>query len=158
MSALIEQLVQILSDYGLVGMFIAAFLAGSVFPLSSELVLVALLGAGLNAYLLLVTATLGNTLGAMCNYGIGRLGKEEWIGKYLKIDATDLARGQRWVHRWGYWIGLLSWIPIVGELVTVALGYLRTNIGLTMLMVFVGKFIRYYLLIQLTLGTIRFLL
>lgn len=99
MSALIEQLVQILSDYGLVGMFIAAFLAGSVFPLSSELVLVALLGAGLNAYLLLVTATLGNTLGAMCNYGIGRLGKEEWIGKYLKIDATDLARGQRCTQR-----------------------------------------------------------
>lgn len=141
-----------LIDYGLWGMFISAFLAGSILPLASEAVLAALVAAGVAPIELLIVATLGNTLGSVTNYGIGRLGKEEWISRVLRISPEGLARGQRYIHRFGFWGGLLSWLPVVGELLTVALGYLRVNFPLTVLTIFVGKLIRYWFIVAATQG------
>ena len=73
-----EQLVEYLISYGSYGMFVAAFLAGSFFPFSSELVMLGLLGIGAAPDDLLVWATAGNTLGGAFNYGIGSSGREEW--------------------------------------------------------------------------------
>lgn len=147
-----DAIIHFLIDYGLWGMFISAFLAGSILPLASEAVLAALVAAGVAPIELLIVATLGNTLGSVTNYGIGRLGKEEWISRVLRISPEGLARGQRYIHRFGFWGGLLSWLPVVGELLTVALGYLRVNFPLTVLTIFVGKLIRYWFIVAATQG------
>lgn len=143
-----EHLAEFLTQYGPWGMFVSAFLAGSVLPFSSEVVILALLEAGTDAQALVWSATAGNVLGGMLNYGIGRLGREEWIARYAKVSPEKLERGKRWVRRYGAWAGLLAWVPLLGSLVTVALGYLRANPWLSLLAVAAGKFLRYLLLVR----------
>ena len=75
---MLDSLQQLLIENGALGMFLAAFLAGSFLPFSSEVVMIALLTAGTPATELLIWGTLGNVLGALFNYFIGSLGKEEW--------------------------------------------------------------------------------
>lgn len=144
-----DVLVDILVTYGLPGMFVSAFLAGSILPFSSELVMAGLQLAGADPWGLVVWGTLGNTLGGLLNYGIGRLGREEWITRYAKVSPERLERGRRWVHRYGAWAGLLSWLPVVGELITVAMGYLRVNWATSLLAILVGKGLRYYVVVFL---------
>ena len=79
------------------------------------------------------------------------------IERYLRVNSQALERGKRYVHRFGYWGGLLSWIPILGSLITIALGYLRVNLPLTLLMLTLGKFLRYCLVIIATEGVQSFL-
>ena len=149
-----DAIIQFLINHGLWGMFIAAFFAGSILPLASEVVLSALVAAGVAPIELLLVSTLGNTLGSATNYGIGRLGREDWIERYLRVKPQALERGKRYVHKFGYWGGLLSWLPILGSLIT--LGYLRVNLPLTILMLIIGKFLRYCLVIAATEGVQSF--
>ncbi len=151
-----DAIIQFLINHGLWGMFIAAFFAGSILPLASEVVLSALVAAGVAPIELLLVSTLGNTLGSATNYGIGRLGREDWIERYLRVKPKALERGKRYVHKFGYWGGLLSWLPILGSLITIALGYLRVNLPLTILMLIIGKFLRYCLVIAATEGVQSF--
>ncbi len=147
-----EAFLEFLVAAGPYGMFIAAFLAGSVFPLSSEAVLLALLAAGGNSATLLICATAGNVLGSLLNYGIGTLGKEEWITCYTKVTPEKLERGKGYVQRYGAWAGLLSWIPVLGELLTVAMGYMRVNLPMSMLTIFIGKYVRYQVVVSVYLA------
>lgn len=142
-----ESFVSELIAWGPAGMFVAAFLAGSFFPFSSEVVMLGLLGAGADADGLLWWGTAGNTLGSLFNYGVGTLGREDWITRYAKVPPDKLERGKRYVRRYGPWAGLLAWIPLLGSVVTVALGYLRVNVFASMLTIAAGKFVRYYLLV-----------
>ncbi|MCR5180697.1 MAG: DedA family protein [Bacteroidaceae bacterium] len=128
-------------------MFISAFIAGSVFPFSSEAVLTALLLAGLDPFRLFVFATLGNTLGSMFNYVIGSFGKMEWIERYLHVEPERVDRVARWMERYGAWIGLLCFLPILGSAIAVTLGFTRANPWLSLLTITLGKAIRYSLLI-----------
>lgn len=143
-----EDVVSLLIAHGGVGMFVAAFLAGSFFPFSSEVVMLGLLAAGADGGDLLVWGTAGNTLGSLFNYGVGSLGREEWITKWTKVPPEKLERGKRWVRRYGAWAGLLAWLPIIGSVITVAMGYLRVKLIYSMITVATGKYIRYYLLIS----------
>ena len=142
MDALLDFLVSI----GNYGMFISAFLAGSVLPFSSELVLTGLFAAGSAPVPLFICASLGNILGSMVNYGIGRLGREEWITKWAKVSPEQLEKGKRKVRRYGFWAGLLAWVPILGSVITVALGFLRVNFFLSTLTISFGKVVRYAIL------------
>lgn len=143
-----EDLAGFLTQYGAWGMFVSAFLAGSFLPFSSEVVMLALLEAGTGTTELVWSATAGNVLGGMFNYGVGRMGREEWIERYAKVSPEKLERGKRWVRRYGAWAGLLAWVPLLGSLTTVALGYLRANPWLSLLTVFTGKYLRYLLLVR----------
>ena len=127
-------------------MFISAFLAGSIAPFSSELVLVGLAALGISPRSLLIWGTIGNTLGAVLNYYIGHLGKTEWIVRYLHIKPERLERGISMVYSHGAWCGLLAFLPIVGSMVSVALGYIRVSWWRSTLAFFVGKLIRYVVL------------
>ena len=129
-------------------MFISAVLAGNVFPFSSEIVILGLLAAGGDATTLIITATAGNVAGAMINYYIGTLGKEEWIVKYLHLSPEKQAKGRRIVDRYGFWAGLLAWIPFLGSLTTVSMGYLRTNLPLSLLSITLGKYVRYQIIVS----------
>lgn len=142
-----DAFIQLLVDYGSLGMFVAAFLAGSFFPFSSEVVMTALFLAGTPSLDLLVWGTLGNVLGSLFNYGVGSLGREEWITRYCKVTPEKLECGRNYVRRYGPLAGLLGWVPLLGSVVTVALGFMRANIYLSMLYIAIGKFVRYWLLL-----------
>ena len=150
-----DALVDFLIANGPFGMFIAAFLAGSFFPFSSEVVMVSLLGAGASPSGLLVWGTAGNILGSLFNYYVGSLGREEWITQYTKVPPEKLERGKHYVRKYGPWAGFLGWVPLLGSVVTVALGYLRVNLPLSMLTIGIGKYVRYQVLVSLWLAAME---
>lgn len=103
--------------------------------------------AGVGATDLLLWGTSGNVLGSLFNYGVGSLGKEEWIVRYTKVSPEKLQHGISYVRKYGSFAALLAWVPLLGSLITVALGYMRVNLFLSMLNTAVGKFVRYMLLL-----------
>ena len=141
-----DSLITLLTDYGYIGMFISAFLAGSIFPLSSEVVMLALMAAGLDPWQLVVYGTIGNTLGSMFNYWIGTLGRMDWIEKYLHVKKKDLYRAQRFMAGRGALMGFFAFLPAIGEGITIVLGLMRANVALTVVSVTIGKLARYALL------------
>ncbi|MDO4210239.1 MAG: YqaA family protein [Bacteroidales bacterium] len=141
-----EVLYQLMIDHGVTGFFIAAFLAGSFMPFSSEVVMVALITTGVDPWGLVIWGTLGNTLGSVFNYWIGSLGNPRWIKKWTGVSEEQLERGQRYVERYGFWAGWLAWVPLLGSLITVALGLMRARWSLTMLNILLDKFLRYWLI------------
>ena len=143
-----DAFIAILINYGGPGMFVAAFLAGSFFPFSSEVVMLGLLAAGTDPSDLLLWGTAGNTLGSLFNYGVGSLGREEWITRWTKVSPEKLEKGKRWVRDYGAWAGLLAWIPLLGSVITVALGFLRVKMAYAMITVAIGKYVRYWILIK----------
>lgn len=142
-----DLLTNFLSNYGYLGMLIAAFLAGSVFPFSSEAVMLALLAAGLNPAGLLAYGTVGNVAGSMFNYCVGRMGKMEWIEKYLRINPEKMENTRKFMKNKGAWGGLLSPLPIIGSVVTVTLGLMRANWPIVLLSVLISKLARYCILV-----------
>jgi len=143
-----DALIQLLITWGYHGMFISAFVAGSVLPFASEVVLAGLMALDLNPIGLLVTATLGNTLGGMTCYYIGHLGKIVWIEKYLHIKREKLEKTQRFLQGKGSFMAFFAFVPILGSAITVTLGLMRGNPWITCFSMMLGKALRYYLLIQ----------
>lgn len=136
-----------LIQYGYWGMLMAAFLAGSFFPFSSEAVMVGLLATGLDAWQLVVYGTIGNVLGSVLNYGVGRMGKLEWIERYLHVKRRDLDRAERFMAGRGAWMGFFAFLPILGSAITILLGLMRANPAITLLSITLGKFLRYLVLL-----------
>ena len=145
-----DAFVNLLLTYGYWGMFAAAFLAGSFIPYSSEAVMVALQAAGLKAMLLVLYATAGNVLGSIVNYNIGRLGRIDWIERYLHIKPEKLARAQRFLAGRGAWMGFFAFLPVIGTALTIALGLMRANRPITYASITIGKFLRYMALAIVT--------
>ena len=135
------------SVYGYWGMLLTAFLAGSVFPFSSEAVMVGLLATpSIDAWTLVIYATVGNVLGGMFNYGVGRLGKSEWIERWLKISPEKMERAKRFMAGRGAWMGFLAFVPVLGSAITVTLGLMRANVIISLVSMTIGKLLRYCLL------------
>lgn len=142
-----DTVIELLIQYGYWGMFIAAFIAGSVFPFSSEAVMAGLQLAGLNPTSLLIWGTLGNVAGSMFNYWIGSLGKMEWIEKYLHVKREKVEKTQAWMEKRGAWMGVLCFLPILGSVIAVTMGFMRANPFISLLAIFIGKLLRYAILV-----------
>ena len=142
-----DTLIDLLIQYGYVGMFLASLLAGSVLPFSSEAVMAGLLAAGLNPWSLVVYGTIGNVMGSLFNYFIGTLGRLDWIEKYLHVKPDKLDRAQRLMARYGAWIGFFAFLPIIGSAIAIVLGMVRANIWVTLVSFILGKIFRYLLII-----------
>ena len=140
-------IITFLTQYGYWGMFLAAFLAGSVFPFSSEAVILALMATGLDPWQLMIYGTIGNVLGSVVNYAIGRMGKMEWIEKYLHVKKKDLDRAHRFLAGHGAWMGFFAFLPVLGSAITIALGLMRSNVIITFIAITIGKIFRYVILI-----------
>lgn len=134
------------AEYGYIGLFFASFLAATILPFGSEVVFVALIAAGLNDWSCVLLASVGNWLGGMTNYYLGRLGKIEWIEKYLKVDRQKINKMQSWLEGKGAAMAFFSFMPVVGDLIALALGYMRANVYIVNVTMFLGKFMRYVLL------------
>ena len=148
-----DSIIAFLMNWGYMGMALSAFLAASILPFSSEAVMVGLLAAGLDMWALVAWGTVGNVLGSLFNYGIGRLGKMEWIEKYLHTKPEDLDRARRFMGGRGAWMGLFSCIPVIGDVITIVLGLMRANLTIFIISVTISKLARYVLL-MVTAGTL----
>ena len=142
-----DALVDILSQYGYWGMLVAAFMAGSFFPFSSEAVMVAFQAAGLDPWTLIVYGTIGNVLGSMFNYYVGRLGRLDWVERYLHIKKDSLDKARRFMAGRGAWMGFFAFMPVIGSAITILLGFMRANIAVSLFSITLGKFLRYVLLV-----------
>lgn len=142
-----EWIIGFLTGYGYIGMLLAAFLAGSFFPFSSEAVMVALMATGLDPWQLMVYGSIGNILGSCFNYGVGRMGKLEWIEKYLHVKKKDLDKAERFMAGRGAWMGFFAFLPVLGSAITILLGLMRANILISLISISLGKFFRYLILI-----------
>lgn len=140
-------LVDILTNYGYWGMLISAFLAGSFIPFSSEAVMLGLLATGLDGGQLVVYGSIGNVLGSMFNYGVGRMGRLDWIEKYLHVSKKDLDKAKRFMAGRGAWMGFFAFLPILGSAITILLGLMRANVPISILSITIGKILRYVILI-----------
>ena len=142
-----DTIVDFFIDWGYWGLFLSALVAGSILPFSSELVLTVLVQMGADPTLSLIAASLGNTAGGLVCYGLGYLGNMEWIERWLKIDKQKMDKVSGFVKRYGAVMGLFGVLPWVGEVIIVLLGLMRSNVYITTLTMFIGKFIRYLLII-----------
>ena len=144
---MIEAITQFFIDWGYIGLFISAFVAGSILPFSSEVVLTVLVQMGADPMVCLLSASVGNTAGGLVCYGLGYLGNMEWIERWLKIDKKKMDKVSGFVKRYGAAMGLFGVLPWVGEVIIVLLGLMRANVYITTFTMFIGKFIRYLLII-----------
>lgn len=129
---------------GYLGLFLTAFVAATLFPLSSEAVLVALSGAeGFDVALLFTLATLGNTLGAVVNWALGRFCLH-WAGRrWFPFSRDQLTRAGERFRRYGVWSLLFAWVPVVGDPLTFAAGVMRVRFPTFVILVAIGKAARY---------------
>lgn len=131
---------------GMGGMFLSAFLAGTIIPFNSEIVLMALVAAGLDAFWLLAVATVGNSIGGATTYFIGRAAgrkrpNEELAGR--KGRAVDTVR------RWGVPLAALGWLPLWGNVFLFVLGWIGARTWAVMVLMTAGKWARYVALLAL---------
>jgi membrane protein YqaA with SNARE-associated domain len=135
------------------GLFFSAFGAATLLPLQSEAVLSGLLILGKHpVWALVAVATAGNTLGAGVNWFLGRY-IERWRHKpWFPVGEDKLARAQRGYHRYGRWSLLLSWMPVVGDPLTVIAGVMREPLSSFVLIVAIAKLGRYLVVAGITLG------
>ncbi|MCB1446738.1 MAG: DedA family protein [Rhizobiaceae bacterium] len=129
------------------GLFATSMAAGSFLPLPSEAAFVALVVASDLAFWgLLLTATVGNVAGSAINWLLG-LGASRFEGrKWFPVSGESLAKARGWYHRYGRWSLLMSWVPIIGDPLTVAAGLMREPLWSFLLIVSVAKFVRYAVL------------
>lgn len=135
-----------LLEYGYWGLLLASFLAATVLPLSSEVVFAALIAAGMDTWRCILYATVGNALGGATCYYSGRLGKTGWLEKWFKIKPEKIDKTMRWLQGKGAVMGFFGFLPVVGDVVLVALGFMRANVPLVMVSMTAGKFLRYLLI------------
>ena len=129
-------------------LFIISFLAATILPLSSELVLsTMLLIDSFNKYLLLVVASFGNILGSSVNWYLGKkilIFKDK---KWFPANERQIAKGEIYFKKYGIWSLLLAWVPIIGDPLTVVAGILRVKFFTFLLLISISKISRYIFLI-----------
>lgn len=149
-----DAIINFLIEWGYLGMFLSAFLAGSVVPFSSEAVLAALLhpSLGLSPALVVLSASVGNLLGSITCFWLGQLGKMEWLVKYFHLKEEKIVRMQAYLRGRSALMAFFVFVPVVGTLIAVALGFLRTNIYVVSISMFVGKLLRYIVVALAVMG------
>lgn len=140
-----------LSELGYLGLFTAAFLAATILPLSSEVVLSALLLSGLSPATLVITATAGNVLGSLVNYALGYWGGLLVVKKWLGMSEDAFERAEQRFVKYGLFSLLFAWVPIIGDPLTVVAGVLRVRLRWFIVLVAVGKWLRYVVISDMVL-------
>ena len=141
-----------LTQYGLAGLFIASFLAATILPMGSEVVLGILIAVGQDPVPALIVATTGNVLGAVVNYLMGYWGGKFAIKKIFHTSELAFERATRRFKRYGPATLLFAWVPVIGDPLTVVAGALKVNFTLFLVLVTIGKALR-YLAIAVALGS-----
>ncbi len=144
-----ESLESMFLGYGYQGLFLASFLASTILPFGSEGILIYLVQNKFNIPALVLVASVGNFLGACTSYYIGFKGRT-FVEKYLKFNPEELEKAEKFFARYGSFVLLFTWLPFLGDAITVAGGLLRLNFRIFSVLVFTGKFLRYLAVAYLT--------
>ncbi len=143
---MLESIIEFSQEYGYLGMCFISFLAGSIVPITSEVVLVFFLAQGLSPVLLTLSATLGNTLGGFTCFMMGYLTNKEKVQHFFKIPDRRMARADKMIQKYGCWTAAISFVPVIGEVLLVSLGVMRVNRCKVFLIMAAGKLVRYALI------------
>lgn len=133
-------------------LFAVAFGAATILPLQSEAMLTGLLLADYSPVWLITIASVGNVLGSTVNWTIGRQLERFKDRRWFPVNDAQLDRAQRWYQRHGKWSLLLSWVPVVGDPLTVVAGVMREPLPIFLVLVTVAKAGRYLVLAAVFLG------
>ncbi|RUO18510.1 hypothetical protein CWE08_11375 [Aliidiomarina iranensis] len=143
-----------LFELGYLGLFVAAFLAATILPLSSEVVLSALLLNGLSPITLIIVATIGNVAGSLTNYALGYWASLVVVKKWLRMSDSDFVRAEARFKKYGMLSLCFAWVPVIGDPLTVIAGILRVRLLWFLILVTAGKLLRYifisYLVLQVS--------
>ncbi|NWF38413.1 DedA family protein [Mariprofundus sp. NF] len=127
-------------------LFFSALISSTLFPGGSEVLLLYRLNEGGNIVALVLIATLGNVLGSLITYGMGRLGNAAVHKRWLRISETQTERAEQWFEKYGRPSLLLAWLPIVGDPLCLAAGLMRCQLITFLVLVSIGKLARYSVL------------
>lgn len=131
------------------GLFISALLSATLLPGSSEILIASLSNQGFDHLTLWIWATLGNTLGSLINWLLGRYFLHFKKYRWFPVSEPDLQRAQKWFQRYGIWSLLLSWAPVIGDALTLLAGVMKTRLTSFLLLVAVAKGMRYAIILGL---------
>jgi membrane protein YqaA with SNARE-associated domain len=140
-----------LAEYG--ALFAAAFLSATILPAQSEAVLFGMLvSERYSEWLLIAVASAGNTLGSVVNWLLGRSLAHFEGRRWFPVKREQMARAETWYHRYGRWSLLMSWVPIIGDPLTLVAGVLREPLSVFIALVAIAKTARYLIVAGLSLG------
>ncbi len=132
-------------SWAYLGLFLGSFLAATVVPFSSDALLIATLAGGSNPVTAVLVATVGNWLGSLTTYWIGRMGKLEWIEKWFHVSREKLEKQQATIRKYGSLVAFFAWLPGVGDLLSIALGFYKVDFKKSALFMLIGKSVRFVL-------------
>lgn len=132
-------------------LFGVALLAATILPTASEVMLSGLAITGYDPFILWTVATIGNTLGSVVNYGVGRFLLRYKDRPNFPFKKEQLKTSQAWFQRYGVWTLLLAWLPLIGDVFTFAAGVMKVKFPIFLLLVFIGKGARYAFLLVVVL-------
>jgi membrane protein YqaA with SNARE-associated domain len=135
-----------ISELGYLGLFVATLLASTVIPFSSDALYIAFLAFGHKILPSLALATAGNWIGSLTTYWIGRAGNRERIEKWFHVSLKKLESKRPVIDKYGSWLALLVWLPFIGDVFAVALGFYKIDFRKTASFMLLGKFLRFSLL------------
>jgi membrane protein YqaA with SNARE-associated domain len=125
------------------GLFLGSFLAPTILPLSSEAVLAVMVLGGFDPVACVLVASVGNSLGGMTSYFMGYVGKWAWVERLFARKQDKVAKVKAWADRYGSRAALFCWLPVVGDPLAVALGFVRSPVWQVGFYMLAGKFLRY---------------
>ncbi|WP_208179594.1 YqaA family protein [Sinorhizobium medicae] len=134
------------------GLFLVALAATTILPAQSEAALAGLLISGYSPGLLIAVASLGNVLGSVMNWGLGRGIEHFRHRRWFPVRDAGLERAQHWYRRYGKWSLLLSWVPVIGDPLTVVAGIMKEPLLPFLLLVAIAKSARYLVVAAVTLN------
>ena len=150
------QIIEFFKEYGYFGMGATAFLSGTVVPVASEVLLVFFLSTGLNAILLTVAATVGNSLAGVTCFLAGYLAKKDKVMAFFRISEKKMNRADRLIRKYGLWTAFFSFLPAIGEVLLIALGFMRADKTKVLLYMTLGKLVRYSMITISAIGVANF--
>ncbi len=128
-------------------LFISSFIAATLLPFYSEVILGVMLSNGHNPLWLWLAATCGNTLGAWVNWILGRYLLHFQDRRWFPFKPNTLNKAQRGFNKYGLWSLLFAWLPVVGDPITFVAGMMKVRILPFLILVFLGKGLRYAVVI-----------
>lgn len=132
-----------LLDWGYLGLFFGSLMAATVVPFSSDFLLLGMLAAGGNIVWTVVWASLGNWVGGMISYTMGWWGRWEWIERWFRVKRETLEKQRNTIAKYGSWLAFLSWLPFVGDLFAIGLGFYKVDYYKVAVFMLIGKTLRF---------------
>lgn len=132
-------MLEFLLEWGYLGIFLGCFLAATVVPFASDALLVGMLLAGGDVWLTVACASAGNWLGGLTTYGIGRIGKWEWIEKWFRVKRETIEKQKEKVDKWGPLLAFATWVPFIGDVFAIVLGFYKAPFVKSAVYMLIGK-------------------